>query len=128
MSFISQVNEAFCVEIINVLFRNEVASTFVTLMHSMWDSTRVQAYSIFSSVVKLAKVLRVRVPNYLSDREKHRFLQARAFFLASMMGDFLLGTMKNTSDTHCSLPLAHGFLQALRLIVESRKRRSKTQE
>ena len=162
MSFISQVNEAFCVEIINVLFRNEVASTFFTLMHSMWDSTRVQAYSIFSSVVKIAKVLRVRVPNYLSDRKKHRFLQARAFFLASsprqreadsgsriiaviflcldkdeekinylqefinivgsrisLMGDFLLGTVKNTSDTHCSLPLAHGFLQALRLIVES---------
>jgi hypothetical protein len=146
------------------LFSPEVLSGLLSLVHSMWDGTRTEAFRILSALLEIASRDQVELPKqfqtedfirrglFLASSPRQREAESGAMILAITFGtkacsgdhegfvirliDLLadrvenikhnLGAILTRSDDDSfnavevgsALPLAHGIIQALRLIVE----------
>lgn len=141
------------------LVSTEVFATLFSLLHSMWDNTRHDAYQCLVALVQLARITNVDLPKPFG-LSAHPYLEARAVYLASSPrqresdtgakmiaylaattsgGEFLekllslleqrvhimkerllsiLSSSERSSiDDGIRLPLAHGLMESLRLIV-----------
>jgi hypothetical protein len=159
------VEEATLSQVRMTLVGPEVFASLFSILHSRWDSTRVTAYKLFTSLLVLAQDASVAIPSdfcsgparksllenatllassprqreadtgsrllailchsLLKDSEKKLHyvtelvdiledrLDCMKRQLAAIVGDYVQLTAGN------SLPLAHGLIQALRLVVEN---------
>ena len=150
-------------QIMENVIGDNVLSTLITLMNSMWDSTRSCAHEIILNIIQYAKEDEVQLPKFLARDKSVDLFQARAIHLASsprqreadtgarmislvcaikktqderlnylkMLSDLLVERIEMMEVTlglaavnECGvkrniLPLAHGLIQSVRLIVET---------
>jgi len=77
------IQEQWFKNIMTNVLSEDVLATLISLMHSMWDSTRSSAYETVLDVLQYAKVEEMNLPRILSDRKSFGLFQARAIHLAS---------------------------------------------
>lgn len=151
--------------IMSSLLKDEVTSCLITLLHSIWDSTREKAYDLMCQIITYAKKNSLDLPDMVSSGGNQRLLKSRGFHLASSprqresdtgsrllaiiciampvetqfaflqnltevtearlgMMEHSLGVVSGAEDQidlqneNEAMPLAHGLLQCLSLIVE----------
>lgn len=157
--------EKWCRNIMCCVLGDDVISALLTMLNSMWDSTRSLTYDLVLGVLEYAHHNSIKLPKMFTDKHAFLLLQARAIHLASSprqresdtgarMLSILSATipsrvdqfkyignistlltqrliqMKSSLERFMSkqelhsekerseLPLAHGLLQAITLIVE----------
>jgi hypothetical protein len=163
----SSTEEDFCLIIRRALVGTEVFAALFSILHSRWDGSRAQAYTVLASVLGLVhKCTELELPCALADEAARDALFDRALVLASSprqreadsgarmlaifcqsmsnnaqkyrfledtitLLDSRLDKMKSELDhivSHAQreeigimLPLSHGIIQALHLIIENDK-------
>ncbi len=159
------VQECWYKNIMSFLLTDDVMAPLLTLLQSMWDSTRSLAHDTVLRVLEYAHQTSIQLPKIFTDGASFQLFQARGIHLASSprqreadtgarmisilcatlpssydrflyvknlsvilarriaQMEISLGQLLNDNGSPSSereeLPLAHGLLQAIRLIIDN---------
>eukprot|EP00554_Chaetoceros_debilis_P014698 CAMPEP_0194123918 /NCGR_PEP_ID=MMETSP0150-20130528/56526_1 /TAXON_ID=122233 /ORGANISM="Chaetoceros debilis, Strain MM31A-1" /LENGTH=2190 /DNA_ID=CAMNT_0038817389 /DNA_START=149 /DNA_END=6718 /DNA_ORIENTATION=- len=75
--------EKWCRNIMHCVLSDDVISALLTMLNSMWDSTRSLTYDLVLAVLEYAHHNSAKLPKVFTDKQAFLLFQARAIHLAS---------------------------------------------